>query len=321
MAEPSSETNHSVAPGDFERLLRAIIGQSVKHRSAAVLVAVVIVVWGIWSASRLFLDVTPDISNLQVQVLTPVPDLSPEEIESSVTRPIELEMFGLPGLEQVRSLTRFGISQVRLVFSDGTDLYQARQMVAERLAHAVDKLPRGLSPKLAPPSSGLGEVFTYALAYKANSASATNSVEARLRRLKLMQEFVVKPCLKSVKGVAEVNTTGGYDQQMVVEVDPATLTPSDSAQLGLDLSDIATIVERDTAIGGGALVERDGQQIIIRSRSRAQTITELNNLVHQAYVGAVRTTIEQRGHGRPRLEVFDSVPPRSTARRQCWARR
>jgi len=277
MAE-SSEANRSVPPGDFERLLRAIIERSVKHRFAAVLIAAVIVVWGIWSASRLSLDVTPDISNVQVQVLTPVPNLSPTEIESSVTRPIELEMFGLPGLEQVRSLTRFGISQVRLIFSDGTDLYQARQMVTERLAHAVDKLPRGLSPKLAPPSSGLGEVFTYALAFKPNSAPSTNSVEARLRRLKLVQEFVVKPCLKSVKGVAEVNTTGGYDQQMLVEVDPATLTPPDSAQLGLDLSDIANIVERNVAIGGGALVERDGQQFIIRSRSRAQTIAELNNL-------------------------------------------
>ena len=142
-------------------------------------------------------------------MLTPVPNLSPEEIESSVTRPIELEMFGLPGLEQVRSLTRFGVSQVSLIFSDGTDLYQARQMVTERLARAVDKLPHGLSPELAPPSSGLGEVFTYALAFKTNSVQATNSVEARLRRLKLMQEFVVKPCLKSIKGVAEVNTTGG----------------------------------------------------------------------------------------------------------------
>ena len=94
-------------------------------------------------------------------------------------------------------------------------------MVTERLARAVDKLPRGLAPRLAPPSSGLGEIFTYALAFRTNSVWATNSVEARLRRLKLMQEFVVKPCLKSVKAVAEVNTTGGYDQQMVVEVDPA----------------------------------------------------------------------------------------------------
>jgi len=268
-----SKANRSEPPGDFERLLRAIIERSVRYRSAAVLVAAVIVVWGVWSASRLSLDVTPDISNLQVQVLTSVPNLSPEEIESSVTRPIELEMFGLPGLEQVRSLTRFGISQVCLIFSDGSDLFRARQMVTERLARAIDKLPRGLSPKLAPPSSGLGEVFTYALAFKTNSAAAADSVETRLRRLKLMQEFVVKPCLKSVEGVAEVNTTGGYDQQMVVEVDPTKVTP-----LGMDLNDIANIVQQNAAIGGGALVERAGNQLIIRSRSRAQSINEMTNL-------------------------------------------
>jgi heavy metal efflux system protein len=270
--EPST-SNPSEPPGDLERLLRAIIGRSVRYRSAAGLVAAVIVLWGLWSASRLSLDVTPDISNLQVQVLTAVPNLSPEEIESSVTRPIELEMFGLPALEQVRSLTRFGVSQVCLVFSDDADLFRARQMVMERLARAVDKLPRGLSPKLAPPSSGLGEVFTYALALKTNSPEAANSAEATLRRLKLIQEFVVKPCLKSVKGVAEVNTTGGYDQEMVVEVDAAKVAP-----LGLDLNDIANIVEQNAAVGGGALVERDGNQLIIRSRSRAQTIAEMTNL-------------------------------------------
>jgi len=260
-------------PGDLDRLLRAIIERSVKCRSAALLAAVVIVVWGIWSATRLSLDVTPDISNVQVQMLTPVPNLSPEEIETSVTRPIELEMFGLPGLEQVRSLTRFGISQVSLIFSDGADLYQVRQMVTERLTHAVDKIPQGLSPKLAPPSSGLGEVFTYALAYRTNSATGTNAGEAGLRRLKLMQEFVVKPCLKSVKGVADVNTTGGYDQEMVVEVDPLKLP-----DIGFDLNDVATLVERDVAIGGGALVERDGNQFIIRSRSRAQTSNQVANV-------------------------------------------
>jgi heavy metal efflux system protein len=268
-----SKTNRSETPGDFERLLRAIIERSVQYRSAAVSLAAVIVVWGIWSAAHLSLDVTPDISNLQVQVLTSAPDLSPEEIESSVTRPIELEMFGLPDLEQVRSLTRFGVSQVRLIFSDGADLFRARQMVGERLAQTVDKLPRGLTPKLAPPSSGLGEIFTYALTLKTNSDEAANSAEARLRRLKLMQEFVVKPCLKSVKGVAEVNTTGGYDQQMVIEVDAAKVAP-----LGLDLNDIANLVDRNAAIGGGALVERDGTQFIIRSRSRAQTISEMTNL-------------------------------------------
>jgi cobalt-zinc-cadmium resistance protein CzcA len=270
--EPS-KTNRSEPPGDLDRLLRAIIERSVRHRPAALLIAVAIVFLGIQAASRLSLDVTPDISNLQVQVLTAVPNLSPEEIESSVTRPIELEMFGLPGLEQVRSLTRFGISQVRLIFSDGTDLYRARQMVTERLAQAMDKLPRGLSPKLAPPSTGLGEIFTYALVLKTNRAPAANSAEAILRRLKLAHEFVVKPCLKSARGIAEVNTTGGFDQEMVVVVDPARLAP-----LGLDLNDIAGVVEKNAAIGGGALVERDGRQFIIRSRSRTQTISELTNL-------------------------------------------
>jgi len=183
-----------------------------------------------------------------------------------------LEMFGLPGLEQVRSLTRFGVSQICLIFSDGTDLYQARQMVTERLAGAVGKIPPGLSPKLAPPSSGLGEVFTYALAYKPNRAPTGASEEERLRRLKLMQEFVVKPCLKSVKGVADINTTGGYDQVMVVEVDPLKLP-----NVGYDMNDIAVLMARDVAVGGGALVERDGNQFIIRSRSRAQTSNELAN--------------------------------------------
>jgi cobalt-zinc-cadmium resistance protein CzcA len=266
------DVGHSVPPGDFDRFLRFIIERSVRYRAAAIPVALLIVLFGIWSAVHLRFDVTPDISNLQVQVLTPVPNLSPEEIETSVTRPIELEMFGLPGLEQVRSFTRFGISQVCLIFSDGTDFYRARQMVSERLAQAARKLPPGLSPTLAPPSSGLGEVFTYALVFKTNGVGAGISSEEKLRQLKLAQEFIVKPCLKSVKGIAEINTTGGYDQQMVVEVDPAKVVP-----LGLDLNDIADIVQRNAAIGGGALIERDGAQLIIRSRARAQTISDLTN--------------------------------------------
>ena len=265
-------TNRLSPPGDLERILRAIIERSVAYRSAAILLALAILGFGIWSAARLSLDVTPDISSLQVQVLTPVPDLSPEEIESSVTRPIELEMFGLPGLEQVRSLTRFGISQVSLIFADGTDGYRARQLVAERLAGAAAKMPPGLVPKLAPPSSGLGEVFTYALAYKPGCAPAGVSAEAGLRRLKLVQEFAVKPCLKSVKGIADINTTGGYDQALAVEVDPLKLP-----NIGYDLNDIAVLLARDVAVGGGALVERDGNQFIIRSRSRAQTSNELAN--------------------------------------------
>lgn len=265
--------NQSTSPGDLERLLRAIIERSVKYRSAAVLIALLILVWGVWSASHLSLDVTPDISSPEVSILTSVPDLSPGEIETSVTRPIELEMFGLPHLEQVRSFTRFGISQVSLIFSDGTDLWQARQMVSERLSRALVKIPHGLLPQLAPASSGLGEIFTYALAYKTNEIPLHTTEEERLRRLKLVQEFIVKPALKSVNGVADVNTTGGYDQQMIVEVDPLKLP-----KIGLDLNDVALLVQRDVATGGGALVERDGNQFIIRSHSRAQTTNQMANI-------------------------------------------
>jgi len=272
MSEPS-EAHRPEFSDDFGRLLRAIIERSVRYRCAAVVIALAILVWGVWSAAHLSLDVTPDISNVQVQVLTPVPDLSPEEIESSVTRPIELAMFGLPGLEKVRSFTRFGISQVCLIFADGTDLFRDRQMVSERLAEAARQLPAGLSPQLAPPSSGLGEIFTYALAYKTNSSDIPKTLEARLRHLKLIQDFVVKPCLKAVNGIAEVNTTGGYDQQMVVDVDPFKLP-----KIGMDLGDIARLVQRDVTVGGGALVERDGQQFIIRSLSRAQTSNQLANV-------------------------------------------
>ena len=272
--------------GDFNRLLHAVIERSVRHRLAAPLLAALILGLGLWSLQRLPLDVTPDISNVQVQILTAVPDLSPEEIENSVTRPLEQELFGLPHLEQMRSLTRFGISQICLIFSDGTDLFQARQMVAERLAQTPDKLPAGLAPRLAPPSSGLGEVFTYALTFRGRQA--TNVTEAGLRRLKMANEFLVKPCLKTVQGVAEINTTGGYDQQMVVAVDPTQLSP-----LGLDLNDIAQILQRNAAIGGGALVERDGAQFIIRSRSRVQLTNDIANLCIRLSLAAETITLKQ----------------------------
>ena len=267
---PALEKNEPEDQGDFTRLLRAIIERSVRYRAAVLPVSLAIILLGIWSACRLPLDVTPDISTVQVQVLTPVSDLSPEEIENSVTRPLELEMAGLPHLEQIRSLTRFGISQVILIFSEGTDWLQARQMVSERLTQCLEKLPAGISPKLAPPSSGLGEVFTYALTFKDHGADLS---EAGLRQLKMANEFLVRPCLKSVKGVTEINTTGGYDQQMVVAVNPTLLN-----SYGVDLNDIANLVQRNAAIGGGALVEHDGNQFIIRSRSRAQFTNDFSNL-------------------------------------------
>ena len=258
------------AAGPLDRLLRAIIAASVRHRFAVAVGAVLVLVLGVWAAAHLPLDVTPDISNVQVQILTAVPGLSPEEAETSVTRPIELEMFGLPGLEQVRSLTRYGVAQVCLVFADGTEIYRARQLVGERLASVMDKLPRGFTPRLAPPGTGLGEIYTYAVAFKPGGARPGESAEEQLRRLKAAQEFVVKPLLRSVRGVADINSTGGFDRQLVVAVDPRKLGP-----LGIDLNDVANQVERNSAVGGGAQLEQGGTQVVARSLSRAQTPDDL----------------------------------------------
>jgi cobalt-zinc-cadmium resistance protein CzcA len=254
----------------LDRALRALISVSVRHRVVGLIGVGLVLLLGVWAAGRLQLDVTPDISTVQVQVLTAVPALSAEETETSVSRPIELEMFGLPGLEQIRSLTRFGISQVILTFADGTDLYHVRQLVGERLAQVADQLPKGLIPKLAPPSTGLGEIYTFALAYKPGETPKDASDEERLRRLKTAEEFVVRPLLRSVKGVADVNTTGGFDRQLVVTVDPRKLNPQ-----SIDLNDVAMAVERNAAIGGGALLEQGGNQVAARSLARAQTPDEI----------------------------------------------
>src|SRR3954469_18825390 len=147
-------------------MIDKILEFSLRQRSFVLLAAVALFGAGIWSATRLPIDAVPDITGVQVQVNTEVAALAAEESERLVTRPIELEMAGLPGVEEMRSLTKFGLSQVTLQFSDGIDIYRARQLVAERLQSAVENLPRGTTPKLAPISTGLGEIFYYSVNYK-----------------------------------------------------------------------------------------------------------------------------------------------------------
>ena len=267
--------------GDLDRLFRAVISRSIQNRGLALGVAVAILLLGVWSALRLPMDVTPDISNIQVQILTPVPSLAPEAAETSVTRPIELEMFGIPGLEQVRSITRFGISQVSLIFSEETNLYRARQMVSERLPQAVQRIPPGMIPALAPPSTGLGEIFTYALAYKKGCEPRDETDESRLRKLKTAQDFIVKPALRAVKGIADISSQGGFDRQLVVMGDPKKM-----ARVGVDFTDLANALERNSAIGGGALVDRAARQVVLSSLARAQTVEEIQAITVKLSWGA-----------------------------------
>lgn len=211
-----------------------------RQRVAVLLATLVLVGVGIWAMLRLPIDAVPDITNPQVQINTAVPALAPEEVEKLVTFPIESEMAGLPDMVELRSLSKFGLSQVTMTFKDGVDLYRTRQLVTERLQGVLDDLPEGLSPKLAPIATGLGEIFYYSLDYTPEAKDKPATREQQLMALRQIQEYTVKPLLRGTPGVAEVNTSGGYERQLVIQPDPSKL-----AAAGLSLDKLAEIVSQN----------------------------------------------------------------------------
>ena len=190
-------------------MIDKILEFALRQRVFVLLAAVALIAIGAWSAFRLPIDAVPDITNVQVQINTSVPALAPEEIEKLITYPIEVEMGGIEKLLEVRSLSKFGLSQVSLIFEEGTDIYRARQLTGERLQAVLDELPPGVTPKLAPITTGLGEIYHYTVHYKKDFKDAPADPIERLRQLKLVQDYVVKPALRTVPGVTEVNTSGG----------------------------------------------------------------------------------------------------------------
>ena len=184
-------------------MIDKILELSLRHRAFVLLATLALIGVGLWSASRLPIDAVPDITGVQVQINTEVPALAAEESEKLVTRPIEIEMAGLPGIEEMRSLTKFGLSQVTLQFSDNTDVYRARQLVTERLQAAVEHLPHDVAPKLAPISTGLGEIFYYNVSYKPG-AKRPELLRDQLFQLRELHDYTIKPLLRTVPGVADL---------------------------------------------------------------------------------------------------------------------
>ena len=254
-------------------MLNRLLEFSVRQRVFVLLATVVMVSVGVYSALRLPIDAVPDITNVQVQINTAVPAFAPEEIEKLVTFPIENEMAGIPGLIELRSLSKFGLSQINLIFEDGTDLYRSRQLVSERLQTVVDELPPGLTPKLAPISTGLGEIFYYVVEYAADSTNKPPTREAQLMELKLLHDYVVKPRLRSTPGLAEVNTTGGYEKQIVIQPNPDKLK-----SVGMSFSEIADAVGENVENAGGSIIQLGGETLTIRAAGRVQTLEEIANL-------------------------------------------
>src|SRR5437762_3371277 len=253
-------------------MIDKILELSLRQRAFILLAALALVAVGLWAATRLPIDAVPDITGVQVQINTEVPALAAEESEKLVTRPIEIEMAGLPGIEEMRSLTKFGLSQVTLQFSDNTDVYRARQLVTERLQAAVEHLPHDVAPKLAPISTGLGEIFYYNVSYKPG-AKRPELFRDQVFQLRELHDYTIKPLLRAVSGVAEVNESGGYERQFVIQPRPEDLERS-----GMTFSELADVIAANVENAGGGIISRGGNQLSIRAVTRANNLQDIANL-------------------------------------------
>jgi cobalt-zinc-cadmium resistance protein CzcA len=238
----------------LERIIRACIA----HRWLVLLLVAGLSALGLWNYGRLPIDAVPDITNVQVQINTEAPGYSPLEAEQRVTFPVETALAGLARLQYTRSISRYGLSQVTVVFEDGTDLYFARQQVAERLQQAAAQLPDGIEPTLGPIATGLGEIFMYTVEAEPG-AKNPDGEPWTATELRTLQDWVVRPQLRHLKGVTEVNTVGGYVRQFHVTPDPAKLLA-----YGLTMRDVLDAVGRDNANAGAGYIERSGEQYLIR---------------------------------------------------------
>ncbi|MEN8516007.1 CusA/CzcA family heavy metal efflux RND transporter [Burkholderia sp. RS02] len=253
----------------FERLIRFAIA----HRWLVMLAIAAVAALGVFSYQKLPIDAVPDITNVQVQINTAVPGYSPLEAEQRITYPIETVMAGLPGLEQTRSISRYGLSQVTVIFKDGTDIYFARQLVNERIQEAKDKLPAGIAPAMGPTSTGLGEIYLWTVEADAaaRKPDGTRYTAADLREL---QDWVVRPQLRNVRGVTEVNSIGGYVKEYRVAPNPAKLM-----SYGLTLADVVRALERNNDNVGAGYIEKRGEQYLVRVPGQARTVDDIANIV------------------------------------------
>ncbi len=253
----------------FERIIRFAID----HRWLVLIAVVAMAGLGVFSYQKLPIDAVPDITNVQVQINTQAPGYSPLETEQRITYPIETVMAGLPGLQQTRSLSRYGLSQVTVIFKDGTDVYFARQLVNERIQSARDQLPDGVTPAIGPISTGLGEIFLWTVESEPD-ARKPNGEPYTPTDLREIQDWVIKPQLRQVGGVTEINSIGGFAKEYHVAPDPSKLS-----SYGLTLSDVVTALDRNNANVGAGYIERRGEQYLIRAPGQVRSMADIGNVV------------------------------------------
>lgn len=239
-------------------MINKIIHFSVYNRGIVLLFTVALAIAGFFAFQSLPIDAVPDITNNQVQINTTIDGLAPEEIERTITFPVESSMRGLAGVQQVRSITRFGLSQVTVVFKDGIDIYRARQVVSERLQGVLSDLPKEAKAELGPISTGLGEIYSYTLDVEKPSKDPTERMK-QLMEVKALQDWFVKPRMLTTEGVAEINTTGGYERQYHVQPDIKKM-----AAYGLHFDEIAAALEKANKNVGGGYVAQSAEQFLVQ---------------------------------------------------------
>ena len=254
-------------------MIDAIVRLSVERRYLMLSLILVLIGVGVWSFQRLPIDAVPDITNVQVQINTEAPGYSPLETEQRITFPVETALYGLPSLSYTRSLSRYGLSQVTVVFEEGTDIYFARNLINERLGAIKSVLPPRLEPEMGPIATGLGEIFMYTVD-AAPGATRENGEPWDATALREVQDWIIKPQLAQVPGVIEINSIGGYDKQYHV-----TPSPKKLLELGVSLEDLVAALRANNANRGAGYIERNGQQLLVRSPGQLKTIGDIEQVV------------------------------------------
>lgn len=264
-------------------MLEKIVSYTLHHKGMVVFLAVLIAMLGVFSYLRLPIDAFPDVTNVQVDVVSSADGLSAIEIERNVTTPVEMAMRGLPGIDQIRSVTKFGLSIVTIVFRDDVDIYFARQLVFERLAEAREKVPKGVNIAIGPLGTAMGEIYQYNL--EGRMPEDPQQKRAYLTKLRTIQEWVVSPQLKSVAGVNEINSYGGYFKQYQVVVSPEKLV-----NYGIAIDDVYNAIGNNNENVGGNLLERGSDQYIVRGVGLIKDVNDIENIVLKS-VGGTPTYI------------------------------
>ncbi|MDP3181359.1 MAG: CusA/CzcA family heavy metal efflux RND transporter [Desulfobaccales bacterium] len=262
-------------------MIDRVIQNCLRHRLMVLIALAGLVSYGVYASLKLQVDAFPDVTNVQVQVYTTWPGISPEEVEKQVTFPIEVQMAGLPDMVELRSVSRFGLSLITVVFADQVDLYFARQLVLERLIAAKEKLPKGVEPVLGPIATGLSEIYQYTLEEEHAPPLAVPGPEtARLMRLRTIQDAIVRPFLKTVPGVTDINSFGGYVKQYQVQVDPDRLRKFD-----LSLKQVFSALAASNANAGGNVLEKGSEQALVRGLGLMQSVQDIEAVVLKAVNG------------------------------------